>query len=763
MKYDVELLAPAGTFEALVAAVQNGANAVYIGGMRFGARAFAGNFSDEELIAAVKYAHVRDVKIFVTVNTLIRDEDFEECMAFIDFLYHNDVDAVILQDVGLASEVHKRYPDLELHASTQMSVSNLQDALYYKEMGFTRIVLARENSIDETKYIYENTGLEIENFVHGALCVSYSGKCLFSYANGGRSSNQGSCAQPCRKKYHFVSDNKKRFDYFLSTKDLCTIKDVEQIIQNGTYSLKIEGRMKRPEYVATVVRSYRKAIDAINRGELFDPEQLEQEMAGIFNREFTAGLLTNSSARNIGNSLVPNNLGVVLGKITQVIPKKKRIEIELDIPLRKGDGLSLGEHVGRILIGDKIVDYADAGQKIMLDYFGRARVGDIVRKTSDKYLIDTAIQSYQKERIKIPLVGRIEITKGKSPKIIVTDNRGNKVLFCLDTIVETAQNVALSSDDVLAQIEKTEGTPYCFETLDVALEEGCFLKKSDLNAMRRNVLEQMTSKREVLHPDRKSLSDVWQYPTSIKSRNNRKKSNSKISPSMISVKCFTKAQIDACGETNVAAVYVTNAENYQYATQLGLIAYYCTPTMLKDDQIHTLDSFVEKFAPNVLTTSIGYAKYLQEKYRLDSLRLDYLSNSINYFTFAKFKESAIQSVTLSLEHPNLLDGEILHADNAEFPILIHPLLMFTEFCPYKENYPCKVCQIDEGNLVSEDGNTSITIKRDNFCRMQLFGQKPMDFSKGISNALRSGIRRFRIDLLDQNYEETIATINRYTG
>lgn len=417
---NVELLAPAGTFEAFVAAVQNGANAVYIGGERFGARAFAANFSDEEIIKAVKYAHIRDVRVYVTVNTLIKDDDFADCMDYIDFLYRNDVDSVILQDIGLASEIHSRYPDFELHASTQMSVSNLQDALFCKSMGFSRVVLARENTAEEVKYIRDHTGLEIESFVHGALCVSYSGKCLFSYVNGGRSGNQGACAQPCRKKYYFESAyHKKSFDHFLSTKDLCTVKDLKHIMENGTYSLKIEGRMKRPEYVATVVKGYRRAIDAILSNQDTDLDSLEQEMMTIFNREFTRGLILNDPPQNIGNSSTPNNIGIALGKVTQVLPKKKRIEISLDIPLNKGDGLSLGEHVGRILLGDRVVESAHAGQRVMLDYLGKARVGDIIRKTSDRSLLENAKQSYGRESVKIPLYAKIILSRANNPEIFV--------------------------------------------------------------------------------------------------------------------------------------------------------------------------------------------------------------------------------------------------------------------------------------------------------------------------------------------------------
>lgn len=255
-----ELLAPAGSYEAFLAAVENGADAVYLGGKLFNARANANNFSLVELKKIVDYAHLRDVKIHVTLNTLINNNEISDALDFAYDLYHIGVDAVIVQDLGLAKILHENIPALPLHASTQMSVYNLAGVEELKKLGFSRVVLARELSLNEIKYICDNTDMEIEIFIHGALCVCYSGQCLMSSMIGDRSGNRGKCAQPCRMIYELIkNEDSCGKGYFLSPKDLCTIDYISNL-PNVT-SLKIEGRMKSPEYVATVVSSYRKVLD----------------------------------------------------------------------------------------------------------------------------------------------------------------------------------------------------------------------------------------------------------------------------------------------------------------------------------------------------------------------------------------------------------------------------------------------------------------------------------------------------------------------
>lgn len=250
MKKDYEILAPAGTYEALMAAVQNGADAVYLSGKDFGARKFAGNFDRDELQEALSYCHVRNVSLYLTVNTLVFNHEMNSLLEYLDFLYINGVDAVIVQDMGVLQLVRKYYPDLDIHCSTQMSVQTVEDIKYLESLGVKRVVLGREMNLDQIRQAKVETSVQLEVFVHGALCISVSGQCLMSSLIGGRSGNRGRCAQPCRQKYSLYNEDTKEVmtslhgDYLLSPKDLSTLEEISQVVKAGAYSLKIEGRMK---------------------------------------------------------------------------------------------------------------------------------------------------------------------------------------------------------------------------------------------------------------------------------------------------------------------------------------------------------------------------------------------------------------------------------------------------------------------------------------------------------------------------------------
>ena len=290
----IELLAPAGNLEALKASVESGADAVYLGGTKYNARVFAENFNEDALMEAIRYAHIRDVKVYVTVNILIKDEEIIDALNYVEYLYNNDVDGIIVQDIGLLYLIKKFLPGFSVHCSTQMTIHSSDGINYLKQLGADRFVLARELDLSEIQDLKDKTGAELEIFIHGALCVCYSGQCLMSSMIGGRSGNRGRCAQPCRKKY-ILKDLDKGIPveslkemYLLSTKDLNTYENLYEILKSEVYSLKIEGRMKKPEYVAIVVKNYRDAIDFFNNNKksYYNKEAL-LELESAFNRGFT--------------------------------------------------------------------------------------------------------------------------------------------------------------------------------------------------------------------------------------------------------------------------------------------------------------------------------------------------------------------------------------------------------------------------------------------------------------------------------------------
>ena len=321
----IELLSPVGDFECLKAGVQNGANSIYLGSDIFSARAFASNFTLEKLEKAIQYAKIRGVKTHLTLNTLVTDTEFESAMNLAKNAYKFGIDAIIVQDLGLAMKLIKTFPDLPIHASTQMTVHNLNGALELQDLGFRRVFLARELSINEIDYICKNTNIEIETFIHGALCISYSGQCLFSSMLGGRSGNRGKCAGPCRLPFELLENNKRiNSGYLLSTRDLCGLEFIPHLINAGVKSLKIEGRMKSPEYVATVTRIYRKYIDlALSNNEYIIDENDKKELLQVFNRGMSSpGHLSNEGNKDLVFKEKPNNMGLYLGKVQKFNHKK---------------------------------------------------------------------------------------------------------------------------------------------------------------------------------------------------------------------------------------------------------------------------------------------------------------------------------------------------------------------------------------------------------------------------------------------------------
>ncbi|MBQ6559309.1 MAG: U32 family peptidase, partial [Erysipelotrichaceae bacterium] len=339
----IELLAPAGDFNCLKAAISNGADAVYLGGKNFSARAFAQNFDNAELIKAIEYAHLRNVRIFVTLNTLLNEYEIKNALKMADFYYKNHVDALLIQDLGLYYVLKERYPDFELHCSTQMHVHNVHGVINAKQLGFKRVVLARESSLELIRECCRQE-IEIEVFVHGAICVSYSGQCLMSAHTKDRSANKGACAQCCRLKYHLYDDRNSRIplttEYPLSTKDMMLINDVPDLIEAGVSSLKIEGRMKSSAYVGYVTSIYRKAIDSYYEGRHYQISDRElKDLKALFNRNFTNDLLRGRN--DLFGQKTPNHLGISIGEV--VNHRNGYTYIHLNDRLSQFDGIRIGE------------------------------------------------------------------------------------------------------------------------------------------------------------------------------------------------------------------------------------------------------------------------------------------------------------------------------------------------------------------------------------------------------------------------------------
>lgn len=491
----MELLSPAGNSEALRAAVQNGADAVYLGYTSFGARSYAGNFDREELRAAIRYCHERGKRVYVTVNTLVKDQEMDDAADVLELLCTLHADAAIVQDLGLARLCRERFPDLALHASTQMTIHNAQGVALLRELGFSRLVPARECPLDEIRRICAQ-GLETEVFVHGALCVSVSGQCLMSSMLGGRSGNRGRCAQPCRMPYRQADGTQ---GYLLSPRDLMLLRRLPLLQAAGVHSLKIEGRMKRPEYVAVVTAAYRRALDCALRGEPYVPdEKTLRALEQIFNRGgFTEGYLMGNNNAALMSWQRPNHQGLRIGTVTGV--RGALCMVRLDAALQGGDALVVrgGQELDTTYAGPGVEAGGEAKVRVAQAAGGPACAapcpGDAVYRLTDAAQMEEARRSYAEERNRIPVRARLCAAVGELPVLTVTDGT---LQACAEgkQRVAAAQNRPLDAEGARRQLEKTGDTPYVLSGFQME-GEGAFLPVSTLNALRRDALATLSDLR----------------------------------------------------------------------------------------------------------------------------------------------------------------------------------------------------------------------------------------------------------------------------
>lgn len=479
MLKNYELLSPAGSMEAFYMALANGADAVYLGGEEFSARASAVNFSRDEIVEAVDFAHIRGKKVFVALNILLGEEELDRALEYVGFLWEVGVDALILQDLGMATLVREYFPEFELHASTQMSVLDYGGAQFLEAFGFTRIVVGREIDLGEIEKIKSNTSLEIEAFCHGALCVSVSGQCLMSSMIGGRSGNRGACAQPCRKEYKLVdSKGNQVYDkgYAISPKDLNTIEDLDRLLKAGVYSFKLEGRMKRPDYVAILTHNYASAL----RGEDFSIEDVKQ----IFNRTFTRGFSFGEFSHDYISFDRPDNRGVEIGQVMGRFGKN--ILVKAGERLSKGDLLEFTDKKGRKkthLLNQDINKGEEA--RIELGFFPEK--GSSFQRVQSQRLKDLANESLDRAYQVRALRGKIFIAIGQKPSFSLEGVY--KVVVEGNDPVERAQKKGLDIEKLRENLGKFDKSYFFLQDLDLDVDSEAFLPISVINDLRRRAIE----------------------------------------------------------------------------------------------------------------------------------------------------------------------------------------------------------------------------------------------------------------------------------
>lgn len=502
----IEVLAPAGNMEALIAAVQAGADAVYLGLTVFSARAFAGNFTQEEFTEAIKYCHIRNVKVYVTMNTMMYEQEIENAKQTVDFLYTHDVDALLIQDLGLFHYVRTCYPDMEVHCSTQMHIHNMNGVRFMQKMGASRVVLARETPIEVIQEACK-TGMEIEVFVYGAICISYSGQCLMSASLKNRSANRGMCAQCCRLRY-YQEDGSSFQDgkFLLSPKDLNVIENVPALIEAGVSSLKIEGRMKRPEYVWLITRTFREAVDAYYRNEKYVmTTERQQELLLMFNRGFSKGHLFHNDCSQRMSHYRPNHMGVEIGKVLSFAHDE--VQVRLSKTLHQHDGLRIlnepfdtGLTAVKILKNGKLVNEAYANDVVTLQCKSKPvpKKGQSLQKTSDAVLIRTIEKHLQEDMKRLPVSVTYEAEVNHNLFVTICDEEGISVTSCSEDILQAAKNAPLTAETMGRLLSKTNDYPYYVTDVQGKLGN-VFAPVKMINETRRLAFEQYMALKAVRH------------------------------------------------------------------------------------------------------------------------------------------------------------------------------------------------------------------------------------------------------------------------
>ena len=663
----IELLSPVGNLECLKAAVQNGANAVYFGAKSFGARAFANNFDDASLNEAINYAKIRNVKTHLTLNTLIKENELSEALNIAKKAYEYGIDAIIVQDLGLASILIKEFPDLDIHASTQLTAHNLESVNFFKEFGFKRVVLSRELSLDEINYICKNSDIEIEVFTHGALCISYSGQCLFSSMVGGRSGNRGKCAQPCRLPYELLENKTKKLDkgYLLSPRDLCSLDLLPQLIKSGITSLKIEGRMKNSEYVAIVTQIYRKYIDlALNSNKKFKVDLIDKKaLMQVFNRGgFSHGHLENKKNQDLIFKEKPNNMGIYLGSISKYNKTKGHISCKLENNVSVGDSISFENENSKYFVSELIeknqnIKHAFPMQNVTLGRMkGNIKIEDKIYKVIDKSISNSARESFSKENTKNQLECKLQIKKDIKIFINIScPNFNTNINYTYHYIPQAAQNSAVTKDKIISQFSKTLDTEFEFTNFDIELDDNLFIPVSILNSIRRLGIELLREK--IIKTFKKNHKDI--------TLNHTPHSNSNSKPQIALLLNTLNTNFDYTLLKNIDKLYIPLKYfgNSKYSNILSSLSkrfniYIYMPTIIRKNYIDTTKNILNTSLKNFKIKGIVISHLSQLKLMpkdLNSLDIvgNYTLNIYNSYSNQVLKNLNINTSTISPE----LDSE----------------------------------------------------------------------------------------------------------
>ena len=797
--YKTELLAPVGDFECLKAAVQNGADAVYFGAGNFNARARATNFnSDEELKEAIEYAKSRGVKVNLTLNTLIKNKEFEDAVKLAIKAHNFGADALIVQDIGLAYFLKENYPEINLHASTQMTVHNLIGTQKLLSKGFSRIVLSRELPIDEIKNIKENITGEIEIFVHGALCISYSGQCLLSSAIGGRSGNRGLCAQPCRLPYELLDkSNNKSLDkgYLLSPKDLCAIEYLPYLIKAGVDSFKIEGRLKTPLYVATITRIYRKYIDYIleniNRSEETLVKQIQimlheknidsnlsdfEELTQVFNRGgFSKGHLESNGNNNLIFKEKPNNMGIYLGEIYHFNNNKGHIDLKLETSLSIGDKISINNEsytVSELMIKNKNYQTLEKGSIVTIGRMkGNIKPKQKIYKIENINLNKKMLPSFKEEKNykKIKICGNITVKKDEPIKVHLSSNdiyyKDLDYTYTSTIIPEQPQNKPITSDIIKEKFTKTGSTEFEFLEINVNLYDNLFISISNLNEIRRIALQEYKNKCIKYHTNNLIYKDDAKI-LSYEDSTHQKEKNISLLLNILNLN-FDYTKLSNINKLYIPLKYfiLKDYSNIIKTLTNTFDTYIYMTHILRDNKLNLFTNNIENILidnkiKGFVVSHISQIFFLK-KYKLELIG-NYNLNVYNNYTINTLNSLNLSTITMSseLDRDEINNLNLPHTNNSELIVYGKLPVMTNNYCYLGKSNKCnsscpKKCTTNSIYVLKDRLGFEFRILPDNiFNQTTIFNSKITSITY---NDLQ--ITSIRIDILDESIDKILDIIN----
>lgn len=785
----MELLAPAGSLECMQAAVENGADAVYFGARQFSARARAQNFDEQSLAQTMTYLHRRGLRGYLALNTLLFDEELASAAELIKLAAQSSIDALIVQDLGVAQLARAISPDLPLHASTQMTLSDPAAMQLAQQLGISRVILPRELSLKEIEETKAATDLELEVFVHGALCISYSGQCLASKGWGGRSGNRGECAQPCRHLYQLLVDGQQAAEpnkYLLSPRDLAAYSLIPDLLRLGVSALKIEGRLKQADYVAAVTAFYRRAIDQAlaNNSAIADADATP--LLQVFSRGASLGHLTGPRHQQLINPVAPGNRGVLLGHVLSLEKKKKAFTLQLQAPLRLGDGLMIQlSDESSSTIGGRIFSIfaaaaqknASAGERVTVSFgqqgpdLANVQVGDQIYKTDDPQLEKNLRQTFLSAKprrcapLRFRLIGRVD----EPLTIEAQDDLHHQVSVTSSSKLAIAENRPLTREVAQAQLGRLGEVPYRLAEVSLDLAGELMLPLSELNALRRKLVEEFDRLRAQRRP--------WIVNDASAVLKHSAQLSAAPSSLRLDVLCRTLPQIQTLLEINYQhgnlLLDMASAQQWSAAHDLLSASGHQNWLMVTSRIQQTGDALDSPLPPptkGVLVRSLGALQYYRQTFPALPLHADFSLNVTNSLAAQFLLDASAQTVTAAydLDSPRLL-ALAAHL-GAKLTVVIHQHLplFHLRHCLFAANLSgaqkrpdCgDICRRRRLALLDRRGQAH-PVYADVHCRNTVFFGQAQSAAHLIPALLGAGITNLRIELLDENPAQLKRLLDNY--